>query len=225
MLNPPPVRFCETRWNKATSQLLIYVPPARRCAWKNDPWCTVGSKARRKSLPRLLMTLLASNPYTALYFSPWVSHLLFFPSLTCFLVYVQHATKFLFEVKMPFWPVTSFWLLAVLYNYTSSVSRQIEWASLSLSLCAVLVGSMASQLIPSLVFVELWNVCSWWTHPSAAIPLTTSRLCSTRGRIVDPRLLKMIRVTVHKIDRHHPLLPPNTFTSSLQLCKKFSCTS
>lgn len=208
MRNPPPVRFCETRWNKATSQLLIYVPPARRCVWKNDPRCTVGSKARRKSLPRLLMTLLTSNPYIALYFSPSLSHLLYFPSLTCFLVYVQHTTKFLFEVKMPCWPVSSFRLLAVLYNYTGSVSRQIEWASLSLWLCAGLVDRWASQLIPSLVFVELWNVCSWWTRPSAAFPFATSRLCSTRGRIVDPRLLKVIRVTVHKIDRHLPLHPP-----------------
>lgn len=110
---------------------------------------------------------------------------------------------------MSCWPTLSFLLFAVPYNYAGSVSRQIEWASLSLWLCAVLSDQWASQLIPSLVFVELWNVCCWWTRPSAAFLFARSRLCSAWGRLVDPRLFKVIRVTVHKINRLLllPLLP------------------
>lgn len=174
---------------------------------KNDPRCTVGSKARRKSLPRLLMTLLTSIPHGGLYFSPSLSHSMFL--YFCLYLSLPHliscvcATHYknVFQLKMWCWPALSFLLLAVPYNYTGSVSRQIEWASLSLWLCAVLTDRWASQLIPSLVFVELWNACCWWTRPSAAFLFARSRLCPAWGRLVDPRLFKVIRVTVHKINR------------------------
>lgn len=57
---------------------------------------------------------------------------------------------------------------AVPYNYSRSVSWQIQWPGLSPWLRAVLTDRWASQLMPSLVFVELWNVCCWWTRLSPA---------------------------------------------------------
>lgn len=118
--------------------------------------------------------------------------------------------KNVFQLKTSCWPALSFLLFAVPYNYIGSVSRQIEWSSSSLWLCAALTDRWASQLIPSLVFVELWNVCRWWTRPSAALLFARSRLCfPPLGWLVDPRLFKVIRVTVRKINRllMLPLLP------------------
>lgn len=118
----------------------------------------------------------------------------------------------------------SFLLFSVPYNYGGAVSRQIEWASLSLWLCAVLTDRWASQLIPSLVFVELWNVCCWRTRPSAAFLVARSRLCSAWGRLVDPGLFKVIRVTVHKINGLlllallPRLLPPYSSVQSFPVC-------
>lgn len=83
--------------------------------------------------------------------------------------------------RCPVDPCCPFLLFVVLYNYTRSVSRQIEWASLSLWLCAMLTDRWASQLIPPLVFVELWNVCCWWTRPSVALLFAWWRLCSSPG--------------------------------------------
>lgn len=54
-------------------------------AGKNDLHCTVGSKPRRKSLPRLLMSLLRSNPNGSLYFSPSFPQSVFLSSFYPFL--------------------------------------------------------------------------------------------------------------------------------------------
>lgn len=177
---------------------------------KNDTRCTVGNKARRKSLPWLLMTLLRSIPHGALYFLlhslnvcsclSSISHLS--PRLSAILY------KNMFQLKMSCWPTLSILLFAV------PVSRQIEWASLSLWLCAVLTDRWASQLIPSLVFVELWNVCCCWIRPSAAFLPAGPRFCSAGGQLVNPKLFKVIRVTVCKINSflilplHPSLLSP-----------------
>lgn len=99
---------------------------------KNDPWCTVGSKARRSSLSWLLMSLLSSNLYGFLCFSPLFSQsvlLVFFFHLTCLLSVCNTLQKNVFQLKMSCWPALFFLLFAVPYNYTGSVSRQIEGAS------------------------------------------------------------------------------------------------
>lgn len=57
-----------------------------------------------------------------------------------------------------------------------------------------------SQLMPSYVFVESWNVCSWWTRPSAASLSIRWRFCSAWGRIVDRGLFRAIIVTVLQIN-------------------------
>lgn len=188
----------------------------------DDPRCTVGSKARRRSLPRLLMALLASIPYRALYFS-----LLFWdclPSITWFLVFVQHATKMCSNWRYRVDPCCPLCCLQFL-TITLGLSPDKLNGPACLWLCAVLTDRWASQLIPSLVFVELWNDCCWWTRPSAAFLVARSRLRSAWGRLVDLRLFKVIIVTVHKINMQLllPLLP--LFTTSERQRANFSCMS
>lgn len=146
------------------------------------------------------MTWLRSIPYRVPYFPLqflFMSIFPFFASPTWIFVDIQYRN--VFQLKMSCWPVLSSLLFAV------PVSRQIEWAGLSLWLWAVLPDRWASQLIRSLVFVELWNVCCWWIRPSPAFLWARSRFCSAGGQVVDPRLFKVIRVTVRKIN--WPLLP------------------
>lgn len=85
----------------------------------------------------------------------------------------KHTTK-----EKSCWPMLAFSQFAVPYNYSRSVSWQIQWPGLSPWPRAVLTDRWASQLMPSLVFVELWNVCCRWTRLSPAFFVARARLSS-----------------------------------------------
>lgn len=135
---------------------------------KNDPWCTVGSKARRSSLPWLLMSLLSSNLYGFLCFSPLFSQsvlVVFFFHLTCLLSVCNTLQKMCFNWKCPVDLRCSFCCLQFLTITPGLSPDKSKGPALSRWLCAALTDQWASQLIPSLVFVEFWNVCCWWIRP------------------------------------------------------------
>lgn len=99
---------------------------------KNDTRCTVGNKARRKSLPWLLMTLLRSIPHGALYFllhslnfCPWLSSISHPVSCLSAILY-----KNMFQLKMSCWPTLSICCLQFLLQ-----TNRMAWP-LSLTVCS-----------------------------------------------------------------------------------------
>lgn len=173
---------------------------------KNDPRCAVGSKARRKSLSRLLMTLLTSVSYGALYLLPLSE--LFSPSvllssrLLIYFLCVTHDKKKEKEKKMC-WPMLSLFAVCSSITITPGLSQgKIEPVCLSLWACAALTDRWASQLIP---FIFLGRVVECLLLMCERIgcfpPRQIKALPPPWGLLVDPGLFKVIRVTVHKIDR------------------------
>ncbi len=74
-------------------------------------------------------------------------------------------------------------------------------------------------------FCRVVKCSCWWTRPSAVFLSGRSRLCSAWGRLVDPRLFKVIRVTVHKINEllllllfHTCSLSPYSTLQSFPVC-------
>lgn len=93
--------------------------------------------ARRKSLPGLLMTLLRSNPQESKSFSTWF----ILCSCPSFLLFPMLSPKSWFIcnncVPVSSWPVLSFLLFSVTYNYIGTVSKQIKLDQLvSLTMCS-----------------------------------------------------------------------------------------
>ncbi len=224
--DPPPVRFCQTRKNKATSKLLIYVPPL---SGKNDPRCTVGSKARRKSLPRLLMTLLTSIPYRALCFSPSRSHFMsvssIFPSLTRFLVCMCNTlqkcvpTEDVVLTRAVLFAVCSSLQLHRVCLQTNRMGQLV-----SLTVCSA-DRSMGITVNTPSCFCRVVECLLLMDTPIGCFPLRQIKVCSAWGRLVDPRLFKVIRVTVHKINRLLLLPMPLCLLPPYRSVQSFSCIS
>lgn len=84
----------------------------------------------------------------------------------------------------------SFSQLAVPYNCTRSVSRQIEWASLSPWLCAALTDQWASQLIPSLCFCRVVECLLPMATPVACFPLCQIKALIRLGTVCRSRAVQ-----------------------------------
>lgn len=159
------------------------------------------------------MTALRSIPYGALYFSLSQSVSFSLPSLfiSSFLSFSpQRLPQHISEMCSNWghcWPTLSFLLFAVPYNYTGSVSRQIEWAVLSLTVCGTdrSIGITVNTLTCFCRVVECL--------PLTDTPIGGFFLAPGCG-VVDLCLFKVIRVIVHKINRLLLLLLTSPSTGS-----------
>lgn len=150
-----------------------------------------------------------------------------FPSLTLFLVYQVAHYKNVFTLKMSCWPALSVLLLAIPHNHTGSVSvsRQIEWASLSLWLCAVLTDRCASQLIPSLVFVDFVECLVLMDTPIGCFPLCPIKAVLRLGTGCRSQAVQSDQSHCPQNQYTSPTHPASPFTIFLQQWTKFSCMS
>lgn len=160
----------------------------------------MGSKAGRESLSWLLMTLFKSIPCGAVDFllslcqSTVRSSSLRSPPPSVYPLFVYNLHRKCVQTEDALLTYTVHF--AVVNHDQPLLLDKSNRARLW-----VLTNRWTPQLIPPLVFVKLYNVCCWWTRPSAAFLAAWSRLWSTWGRLVDLWLFKVITVTVHRINR------------------------
>lgn len=117
------------------------------------------------------MTLLISDSYRASVFllTFLLYTLVFFiflsaPQLTSLFFFAQHSTK-----EKWCWPMSSFLRFALPYNYSRSVSCQMQWPGLSPWLRAVLTDRWASQLMP-LLFLSTRGMFAADVHACRLLP-------------------------------------------------------
>lgn len=160
------------------------------CLERMTPWCTVGTKARRKSLPRLIMTLFTSVSHRAL-FSPLLSHSMrwcafsFFLFHSLFIFYVQHTTKV--------WPALSFLqFLTITAGLSPDKSNEPACLPESVQLCGsigITVNTLSCfcwvveclLLMVTPVFFAKGRLCSPWDGGSIAGCSKWSESLSTKS--------------------------------------------